>query len=75
MAAMALVMIRFEDGPLRGVTLRVERTAEDHRHSVRESIGAGGEDRYGKVRTTILVYRRSGRTAFALDREESGGID
>ena len=74
-AAMALVMIRFEDGPLTGVTLPVDHTAEEYRHSVREEVGSGSERDYGSVRTTIHVYRRTGRTTFALDRTEDGGYD
>jgi len=76
MSRMALVMIRFEDGPLRGVSLPVDHTAEEYRHSVREEVSGGSDDDgYGAVRTTIHVYRRTGRTTFALDHEEDGGID
>ena len=66
---MALVMTRFEDGPLRGVTLPVDHAAEEYRHTVREPAPGGG------TRTTIYVYRRSGRTTFALAREEDGGFE
>ena len=74
MPRMALVMVRFEDGPLRGVTLPVDHTAEEYRHTVRES-GYGGTSDAGSVRTTIHVYRRTGRTTFALDHAEDGGFD
>ena len=66
---MALVMVRFEDGPLRGVTLPVDHTADSYRHTVREPI------RGGAIRTIIYVYRRTGRTTFGLEREEDGGIE
>jgi hypothetical protein len=37
-------MVRFEDGPLRGVTLPVDHTAEEYRHTVREPVN---DDRPG----------------------------
>jgi hypothetical protein len=74
-AGMALVMVRFEDGPLRGVTLPVDHLAEEYRHTVRESVPDGSGDRGDAVRTTVHVYRRTGRTAFALDHAEDGGFD
>ena len=64
---MALVMNRFEDGPLRGVTLPVDHAAQEYRHTVRERAPGGGN------RSVVYVYRRSGRTTFALVREEDGG--
>jgi len=66
---MALVMNRFVDGPLRGVTLPVDHAAEEYRHTVREPASGGA------TRTVVFVYRRTGRTTFALDHEEDGGID
>jgi hypothetical protein len=74
MQAMALVMVRFQDGPLTGVTLPVDHTAEEYRHTVREA-GYDGTSDAGSVRTTIHVYRRAGRTTFALDHTEDGGFD
>jgi len=70
---MALVMVRFQDGPLTGVTLPVDHTAEQYRHTVRESMSDGSDDEGESVRTTIHVYRRTGRTTFALDHTEDGG--
>lgn len=72
MPPMALVMVRFEDGPLRGVTLPVDHTAEEHRHAVREPVDDPDDP---AVRTTVHVYRRTGRTTFALDHTEDGGFD
>jgi hypothetical protein len=69
---MALVMVRFEDGPLRGMTLPVDHTAEEYRHAVREPVEDADDS---SVRTTVHVYRRTGRTTFALDHTEDGGID
>jgi hypothetical protein len=74
MPRMALVMVRFEDGPLRGVTLPVDHTAEEYRHTVREPLD-DGSSLEGSVRSTIHVYRRTGRTTFALDHAEDGGVD
>jgi hypothetical protein len=71
---MALVMVRFQDGPLRGVELPVDHAAEEYRHPVREPAG-GPEGERGSVRTTIHVYRRTGRTTFALEHTEDGGYD
>ncbi|HEX5588879.1 MAG TPA: hypothetical protein VFX65_01130 [Candidatus Limnocylindrales bacterium] len=65
---MALVMVKFQDGPLRGVTLPVDHNATEYRHLVREPApGAGTQAR-------VYVYRRTGRTTFALDHEEDGGF-
>ena len=66
---MALVMVRFEDGPLRGVTLPVDHTAEEYRHTVLEPAPGRG------TRTMVYVYRRTGRTTFAMAREVDEGID
>ena len=74
MSGMALVMVRFEDGPLRGVTLPVDHTAEEYRHTVREPVN-DGSSLDGSARSTIHVYRRTGRTSFALDHAEDGGFD
>jgi hypothetical protein len=65
---MALLMVRFEDGPLRGVTLPVDHTADEYRHTVREPAPGG------LVRILVFVYRRTGRLTFGLDHEEDGGI-
>ena len=72
---MALVMVRFEDGPIRGVTLPVDHAAEEYRHTVREPVNDRSGSVAGSVRTTIHVYRRTGRTTFALDHAEDGGFD
>jgi hypothetical protein len=74
MSVMALLMVRFEDGPLTGVSLPVDHTAEEYRHAVREEVGFESDDVASSLRTTVYVYRRSGRTTFALDREEDGGF-
>ncbi|TAJ99076.1 MAG: hypothetical protein EPO36_13270 [Chloroflexota bacterium] len=66
---MALVMVRFEDGPLRGVTLPVDHTAIEYRHTAREP--AAGN----LVRTLVFVYRRTGRTTFGLDHEEGRELE
>jgi hypothetical protein len=70
---MALVMVRFEDGPLRGVTLPVDHTAEESRHTVREPLN-DEPSLDGSARSTIHVYRRTGRTNCALDHTEDGGF-
>jgi hypothetical protein len=64
---MALVMNRFVDGPLRGVTLPVDHAAQEYRHTVREAAPRG-------TRVVVYVYRRTGRTTFALLREEDEGL-
>ena len=74
MPGMALVMVRFQDGPLTGVTLPVDHTAEEYRHTVREPVN-DGSSLEGSARSTIHVYRRTGRTTFALDHAEDGGFD
>lgn len=73
MPGVALVMVRFEGGPLTGVQLPVDHTATEYRHPVTENAGYEPGNGHEWSRTTIHVYRRTGRLTFAWDHEEGGG--
>jgi hypothetical protein len=68
---MALVMVKFQGGPLTGLKLPVDHAATEYRHVVHEDGTYDLEPHERRDRTTIHVYRRADWEHFTWQRREA----